>query len=39
MITPHGGKLINRTVNSPQAERALREEAKGLRSLTSVVAS
>ncbi len=34
MITPHGGKLINRTVNSPQAERDLREEAKGLRSLT-----
>ncbi len=34
MIAPHGGKLINRTVSSPQAERELREEARGLRSLT-----
>jgi sulfate adenylyltransferase len=34
MIAPHGGKLVNRTVDSPEAERALREESKGLRSLT-----
>ena len=34
MSTPHGGKLINRTVASADAERELREEAKGLRSLT-----
>ena len=34
MIAPHGGKLINRTVSSPQAERAMHEEVKGLRSLT-----
>jgi sulfate adenylyltransferase len=34
MIAPHGGKLINRTVGSPQAELDLREQAKGLRSLT-----
>ena len=34
MIAPHGGTLVNRTVDSPEAERALREESKGLRSLT-----
>ena len=34
MIAPHGGKLINRIVDSAQAELELREEAKGLRSLT-----
>lgn len=34
MIAPHGGTLINRTVESPEAERKLREEAKGLRRLT-----
>ncbi len=34
MIAPHGGKLINRMVESPEAERALREEAKGLARLT-----
>ncbi len=34
MSTPHGGKLIDRTVASPEAERELREEAKGLRKLT-----
>ncbi len=34
MIAPHGGKLIDRTVDSAQAERDLREEAKGLRRLT-----
>ncbi|MGA8534306.1 MAG: sulfate adenylyltransferase [Candidatus Tumulicola sp.] len=34
MIAPHGGKLINRTADSPQAERELRESAKGLRRLT-----
>ena len=34
MIAPHGGKLINRTADSPQAESELREDAKGLRSLT-----
>jgi sulfate adenylyltransferase len=34
MIDPHGGKLINRIADSPQAEQELREEAKGLRSLT-----
>ena len=34
MIAPHGGKLINRTVGSPQAELELRDEAKGLRSLS-----
>ena len=34
MSTPHGGKLINRTIESGDAERELREEAKGLRSLT-----
>jgi sulfate adenylyltransferase len=34
MIAPHGGKLINRTVDTGQADRDLREEAKGLRSLT-----
>jgi sulfate adenylyltransferase len=34
MIAPHGGKLINRIVGSSQAELELREEAKGLRSLT-----
>lgn len=33
MIAPHGGKLIDRSVD-PQAEPALREEARGLRSLT-----
>ena len=34
MSTPHGGKLVDRTIASPEAERELREEAKGLRSLT-----
>jgi sulfate adenylyltransferase len=34
MIAPHGGKLINRIVGSPQAEKELREGVKGLRSLT-----
>ena len=34
MIAPHGGKLIDRTVDSAQAERDLREEVKGLRGLT-----
>ena len=34
MSTPHGGTLINRTVESADAQRELREEAKGLRSLT-----
>lgn len=34
MIAPHGGKLINRTADSPQAETELREASKGLRSLT-----
>jgi sulfate adenylyltransferase len=34
MIAPHGGELINRTVDSPEAERALRESAKELRRLT-----
>ncbi len=40
MIDPHGGKLINRIVDSPEAERELREEAKGLRaSYADAVAS
>ncbi|MBV9028628.1 MAG: sulfate adenylyltransferase [Candidatus Eremiobacteraeota bacterium] len=34
MIAPHGGELINRTIESPDAQRKLREEAKGLRGLT-----
>lgn len=34
MIAPHGGTLVNRTVDSPEAERKLREEAKRLRRLT-----
>ena len=34
LIAPHGGKLINRTADTPQADRELREEVKGLRSLT-----
>ena len=34
MIAPHGGKLINRITDSPQAEQELREGAKTLRSLT-----
>ena len=34
MIAPHGGKLVNRIAESPEAERELREGAKGLRSLT-----
>jgi sulfate adenylyltransferase len=34
MSTPHGGKLINRTIESADAQRELREEAKGLRGLT-----
>jgi sulfate adenylyltransferase len=34
MIAPHGGTLINRIVESPETERELREEAKGLRRLT-----
>ncbi len=34
MIAPHGGKLVNRIVDSPEAELELREEAKGLRGLT-----
>lgn len=34
MIAPHGGKLVNRIVDSREAELELREEAKGLRTLT-----
>ena len=34
MIAPHGGKLINRIADSPQAESELRERAEGLRSFT-----
>lgn len=34
MIEPHGGKLINRTAESPEAQNELREAAKGLRSFT-----
>ncbi len=34
MIAPHGGSLIDRTIESAETERDLREEAKGLRSLT-----
>ncbi|MGB8966609.1 MAG: sulfate adenylyltransferase [Candidatus Cybelea sp.] len=34
MIAPHGGKLVNRSVDSPQAELELREGAQGLRRLT-----
>jgi sulfate adenylyltransferase len=34
MIAPHGGKLINRFADSPQAESDLRASAKGLRSFT-----
>jgi hypothetical protein len=29
MIAPHGGTLVNRTVDSAESERALREESKG----------
>ncbi len=34
MIAPHGGKLVHRTTDSPQVERDVREESKGLRRLT-----
>ncbi len=34
MIAPHGGKLVNRTTDSGQAEAELREAAKSLRRLT-----
>jgi sulfate adenylyltransferase len=34
MIAPHGGELINRTADSPEAERELRDSAKELRRLT-----
>lgn len=34
MIAPHGGTLIDRFADSPQAQEQLRDEAKGLRSLT-----
>jgi sulfate adenylyltransferase len=34
MIAPHGGTLINRTIDSAQAETELREASKSLRSLT-----
>lgn len=34
MIAPHGGTLINRIADSPGFESELREEGKGLRSLT-----
>lgn len=34
MIAPHGGKLINRIADTPQAEQELREAAQGLRRLT-----
>jgi sulfate adenylyltransferase len=34
MIAPHGGKLVNRIANSPQAATELHEAAKGLRGLT-----
>lgn len=34
MIAPHGGKLINRTAETPEAQHELRDAATGLRSLT-----
>ena len=34
MIAPHGGTLVDRFASSPQDQEKLREEAKGLRSLT-----
>src|SRR5690242_18346981 len=34
MIAPHGGKLVHRTVDSPESERELRQEAKELRRFT-----
>lgn len=34
MIAPHGGKLIHRTADSPEIDRELRDESKGLRALT-----
>ena len=34
MIDPHGGKLINRMADTPQAETELREAARSLRRLT-----
>jgi sulfate adenylyltransferase len=34
MIAPHGGTLINRIADSPEAERELRDAAKSLRRLT-----
>lgn len=34
MIAPHGGTLINRTAETPEAQAELREAAKGLRALT-----
>jgi ATP sulfurylase len=34
MIAPHGGKLINRTAGDEREQRELREQSKGLRSLT-----
>jgi len=34
MIAPHGGGLINRTADSPDAERELRGASTGLRKLT-----
>jgi sulfate adenylyltransferase len=34
MIAPHGGTLINRIADSPEAERELRDGAKSLRRLT-----
>ncbi len=32
LITPHGGKLVNRIASGPEAE-ALRKEAEGLKSI------
>jgi sulfate adenylyltransferase len=34
MIAPHGGTLINRIADTPDAEQELREAAQGLRRLT-----
>ena len=34
MIAPHGGKLVHRTADSPQAVAELRQESKNFRALT-----
>ncbi|HEY2475543.1 MAG TPA: sulfate adenylyltransferase [Candidatus Cybelea sp.] len=34
MIAPHGGTLIDRTADSPEAQQELRDAAPGLRNLT-----